>query len=261
MFDPAKFVVQKAKPLPVCLLLDVSGSMGGDKIQNLNNAVKDMLDTFRDTENSETEIHVAIITFGGELTLHQPLTSAGLVKWQNLSASGGTPLGEALKMAKAMIEDKNIVPSRAYRPAVILVSDGQPDPGSDWQNPLDGFIKDGRTAKCDRMAMAIGKDADESVLGKFIEGTKNPLFYAANAKQMREFFKLVAMSVTTRTQSKDPNVIPASIELKESGSGIKLSMSVTARSHSQNPNIIPASVESPQGASSTKPSDDEQGYW
>lgn len=205
-FDPAKYTAPTAKPLPVVLLLDVSGSMSGAKIQNLNGAVKDMLETFRGTESSETEIHVAIITFGAEVKLHQSLASVSASDWHDLSASGGTPLGTALKMAKAMMEDKGVVPSRAYRPTVVLVSDGQPT--DDWQQPLVDFIKDGRSSKCDRMAMAIGADADEGVLGKFIEGTNNRLFYAENAKQLREFFKFVTMSVTIRTQSKDKNVVP-----------------------------------------------------
>jgi len=206
MFDPKKFTVPTAKPLPVILLLDVSGSMSGAKIQNLNEAVRDMLATFQDTERGETEIHVAIITFGAEVRLHQALASASDISWHDLSASGGTPLGTALKMAKAMIEDKGVVPSRAYRPTVVLVSDGQPT--DNWEQPLSDFIRDGRSSKCDRMAMAIGADADESVLGKFIEGTKAPLFYAENAKQLRDFFKFVTMSVTIRTQSKDKNVVP-----------------------------------------------------
>ena len=204
-FDPTKFTAPTAKPLPVVLLLDVSGSMHGAKIQNLNEAVADMLETFRDNENGETEIHVAIITFGAEVRLHQPLASVCDITWHDMSASGGTPLGTALKMAKAMIEDKNVVPSRAYRPAVVLVSDGQPT--DSWEQPLDDFIKEGRSSKCDRMAMAIGA-ADESVLGKFIEGTKAPLFYAENAKQLRECFKFVTMSVAIRALAKDKNVVP-----------------------------------------------------
>ena len=205
-FDPSKFTAAKAKPLPVILLLDVSGSMGGEKIRNLNDAVRDMLEVFRDTENSETEIWVAIITFGDQVKLHQKLVSAGQIQWQDLSAGGSTPLGVALQMAKAMIEDKDIVPSRAHRPTIVLVSDGQPT--DDWENPLKGFISDGRSGKCDRMAMAIGAQADETVLGKFIEGTPNGLFYSENAKQMRDFFKFVTMSVTIRTKSQTPNVIP-----------------------------------------------------
>jgi uncharacterized protein YegL len=165
-----------------------------------------MLEVFRDTENSETEIWVAIITFGDQVKLHQKLVSAGQIQWQDLSAGGSTPLGVALQMAKAMIEDKDIVPSRAYRPTVVLISDGQPT--DDWENPLEGFISDGRSGKCDRMAMAIGAQADETVLGKFIEGMPNGLFYSENAKQMRDFFKFVTMSVTIRTKSQTPNVIP-----------------------------------------------------
>lgn len=213
-FDPAKFTAPTAKPLPVILILDDSGSMSGAKIQNLNAAVRDMLETFRDTATAETEIRVAIITFGAEVKLHQPLASAGEIAWHDLSASGGTPLGTALEMAKAMIEDKNVIPSRAYRPTVVLVSDGQPT--DDWEQPLADFIKDGRSSKCDRMAMAIGADADEGVLGKFIEGTKSRLFYAENAKQLRDFFKFVTMSVTIRTQSRDKNVVPepSAIEVK-----------------------------------------------
>ena len=38
MFDPKKFTTPAAKPLPVVLLLDVSSSMSGDKIDNLNKA-------------------------------------------------------------------------------------------------------------------------------------------------------------------------------------------------------------------------------
>lgn len=206
-FDPSKFTAPKAKPLPVILLLDVSGSMGErGKIHNLNDAVRDMLNTFSDTENSETEIHVAIITFGAQVKLHQPLTSASAIRWQDLSAAGLTPLGTALEMAKAMIEDKDVVPSRAYRPTVVLVSDGGPNDA--WEKPLNAFISDGRSAKCDRMAMAIGADADEAVLGKFIEGTPNRLFYAENAKQLKDFFDFVTMSVTIRTKSQTPNIVP-----------------------------------------------------
>lgn len=214
MFDPNKFTAPAAKPLPVVLLLDVSGSMHGSKIENLNEAVKDMLGTFCDTENNETEIHVAIITFGAEVKLHQALTSSSNIAWRDLSASGGTPLGTALKMAKAMIEDKSVVPSRAYRPTLVLVSDGRPT--DDWKQPLEDFTKDGRSSKCDRMAMAIGADADREVLGKFVEGTKNPLFSAKNAKELCDFFKFVTMSVTIRTGLEDKNVVPepSAIEVK-----------------------------------------------
>jgi len=107
-----------------------------------------------------------------------------------------------------MIEDKDVVPSqRIYRPVVVLVSDGAPNNG--WERPLNEFISNGRSAKCDRIAMAIGADADEAVLGKFFEGTEHPLLYAENAKQLKEAFKYVTMSVTMRAKSQTQNVAPA----------------------------------------------------
>ena len=56
--------------------------------------------------------------------------------------------------------------------------------------------------------MAIGADADEAVLGKFFEGTTHPLLYAENAKQLRDCFKYITMSVTIRTKSQTPNNVP-----------------------------------------------------
>ncbi|MEY0596517.1 VWA domain-containing protein [Providencia alcalifaciens] len=225
MFDPKKFTTPTAKPLPVVLLLDVSSSMSGDKIENLNKAVEDMLDTFAQEEKMETEILVSVITFGNQVELQVPYTKASQVQWQGLQANGMTPMGTALKMAKAMIEDKETTPSRAYRPTVVLVSDGQPN--DSWERPLEDFISEGRSSKCDRMAMAIGRDADETVLKRFIEGTPHDLFYAENAGQLHEFFQRVTMSVTMRTQSKNPNVVPASIELDERAkSNIAASVSI-----------------------------------
>lgn len=248
MFDPTKFVAPTAKPLPVILLLDVSGSMNGAKIQNLNEAVRDMVDTFRDAEKGETEIHVAMITFGAEVRLHQPLTSATNITWRDLNASGMTPLGTALKMAKAMIEDKDVIPSRAYRPTVVLVSDGQPN--DSWEQPLEDFIKGGRSSKCDRMALAIGADADERVLGKFIQGTSNPLFYAENAKQLRDFFKFVTMSVTMRSQSRDKNAVP-----NPNAIGIKPATINAKGNKGEKP------FQSKQSGGSTSGEESDEGYW
>ena len=56
--------------------------------------------------------------------------------------------------------------------------------------------------------MAIGADADEKVLGKFFEGTTHSLLYAENAKQLRDCFKYITMSVTIRTNSQTPNIVP-----------------------------------------------------
>ena len=164
-----------------------------------------------DEEKMEVEILISIITFRSNINVHLPATSASHVKWKDLTAYGETKMGGALKKAKEMIEDKEITPSRSYRPTIVLVSDGRP--GDVWEEPLNDLAKIGRSQKCDRMAMAIGQDADEDVLKRFIDGTEHELFYANNAKELHEFFRYVTMSVTTRTRSQNPNQIPSANDI------------------------------------------------
>ena len=92
MFDPSKFTVQKAKPLPIMLMLDVSGSMSGVKIETLNEAVRTMIETFADEEKMETEILVSIVTFGEEVKRLFPFTPASQIHFSDLQARGGTIL-------------------------------------------------------------------------------------------------------------------------------------------------------------------------
>ena len=212
-FNPANFTVAKAKPLPVVLLLDVSSSMGGESIKKLNIAVKEMISDFASAEKNEVEILVSIITFGAKVLLHTPYTSAKDIDWKDLTVSGSTPMGTAFSMVKAMIEDKETTPSRAYRPTIVLVSDGEPT--DSWQQPLRALVNDGRSNKCDRMAMAIGGAASNTVLNEFISGTENKVFTAQDASQIQEFFKFVTMSVTTRTNSQNANVVPKPEEIEQ----------------------------------------------
>lgn len=203
-FNPADFVVEEPKSIPVVLLLDTSCSMGGDNIDTLNKAVSLMIHSFKQAETMETFIKLSIITFGSEngVDLHTELTEVSNISFNPLSVCGATPMGTAFKMAKAMIDDKNIFKGRDYRPTIILVSDGEPT--DDWRGPLNDFVSTGRSSKCDRMAVSIGGEGREP-LDKFIEGCENPLFYAEDASKLVNEFRKITMSVTMRTKSVNKN--------------------------------------------------------
>jgi uncharacterized protein YegL len=242
LFDPSKFTTSKAKPLPVILLLDVSASMsevvsgsfqrtgktvfqdgknwevvegGTTRIQLLNEAVHKMLVTLAKEESMGTEFLVSIITFGDQAQLQLPPTAARNVTWTDLTTNGETPLGAAVAVAKQLIEDKEKTPSRAWRPTVILVSDGKPT--DSWESALADFVTVGRSSKCDRMAMAIGGEADADMLSRFIAGTGHELFQAEQAENIQEFFKRVTMSVVSRTLSQTPNVVPNDSDIRLDG--------------------------------------------
>lgn len=247
MFDASKFTALKAKPLPVFLLLDVSGSMneivdsenvrrtgrsiendgqtwelvegGTSKIEILNDAVRRMVGSFAAQERMETEFLVSIITFGDRVVQHLPPSSASTVNWTHMDADGCTVMGAAFSLAKRLIEDKDVIPSRAYRPTVVLVSDGQPT--DDWESPLEALITNGRSSKCFFMAMGVGDNPGANVLERFISQTPvlaevngksvyNTVYQATEAEKIHEFFHKVTMSVTTRCKSQNPNAVPTS---------------------------------------------------
>lgn len=203
-----EFTVQAARPLPVILLADVSGSMGVEgKIQALNLAMRDMITAFQDESDLRAEIHSAVVTFGGNAQIHLPLTPARNISWNDLEANGGTPLGAALDLALELVEDRNAIPGRAYRPTIVLVSDGQPT--DTWEDSLTALLKSERGSKAFRIALAIGSDANKEVLNRFLANPESRVFQAEDARQIRDFFHLVTMSVTARSRSSNPNDIPA----------------------------------------------------
>ena len=209
-----EFIYQNARTLPVVLLLDTSGSMyENGKIATMNSAVNEMIEGFKSLDSTNAQISVSIITFGGVAQKFQDLKPANEVEAINMTANGNTPLGSALNIAKSMIEDKEVITSRAYRPVVVLVSDGMPN--DNWEQPLEQFKSDGRTSKCYRMAMGIGVSegsAEYQMLQKFIDKEER-VFCASDARGIEKFFKYVTMSVATRTKSQNPNIIakPADI--------------------------------------------------
>src|SRR5690606_28035911 len=117
MSELRKFQVQAARPLPVIVLADTSGSMSVDgKIEALNKGLRDMIATFASESRLRAEIQVSVVTFGGnQAQVSLPLTPAHQIQsFNKLEADGPTPLGSALTLANQMIESKEKIPSRAY---------------------------------------------------------------------------------------------------------------------------------------------------
>ena len=200
-----EFTVASARPLPVILMADLSGSMTADgKIAALNSAVAEMQAAFAEEDDAQAEIHMAVVTFGGAADLYLPLTPASQVQWTPMQAGGMTPMGAALDIVTDLIEDREQVPSRAYRPTVVLVSDGLPN--DEWKGPLKRFHQSDRAAKAQRFALGIGADADLDMLRTFLDDPGGRVFEAHEAREVRKFFRWVTMSVTARSRSGQPNL-------------------------------------------------------
>ena len=198
------FTASTARPLPVLVLADTSGSMSVDgKIDALNTALSDMVDAFSEEDDSRAQIHVGVITFGGAAAVHLPLAPAAKAALQPLPANGMTPMGAAFDIVRQIVEDKDQISSRAYTPAIVLVSDGQPN--DDWEPALGRLLGSERAKKAQRFALGIGEDADADVLRRFLDDPEGKVYAANDARQIKSFFRWVTMSVTTRSRSASPN--------------------------------------------------------
>lgn len=204
------FVTQKPRPLPVIVVVDRSGSMGADgKIDALNIALKNFIASLQGESNSKAEIQMALFSFGSDsATCDISLTPISkITDVPKYEALGRTPMGHAFLLIKEMIEDKSVIPSRAYKPTVVLLTDGIPT--DDYKSVMDYLINEGRSSKAFRMAMAIGEDADHDMLNEFVSDSEY-LVSGDKARDIVKFFRYVTMSVTSRTKSQSPDnpVVP-----------------------------------------------------
>ncbi len=197
------FKRQSPRILPVIIAVDTSGSMSVDgKIEALNLALNNFLNSIKGEGNSHIEIDVAIYTFGREVTCNVELQKVESIEPQHYEARGKTPLGLTLKIIKQLIEDKEKIPSRSYRPTVVIISDGMPT--DDFTQALNDFKNEGRSSKSFRIAMAIGDDANKEILGAFVSDPSY-LVEGESAGDIHNFFQFVTMSVTQRTRSQNPD--------------------------------------------------------
>lgn len=197
LFELKNYKTKEKKILPVLLLLDVSESMRGEKIQALNTSVQEMMKTFAQTSPEDVDIQVGIITFSSTAKLYQSFSSSQSTQpWVDLKASGNTALGMALTLGYSLLEDPTVLPKKIYRPAVVLVSDGQPN--DDWEAPLQQFVTQGRSGKCQRFAIGIGSDVNLSMLEK-LTGSPQLVYQAKDGVALKSYFQLVTQTVSQRS--------------------------------------------------------------
>lgn len=215
----ANYMRREARSLPVFLLVDTSGSMRGEKIETVNVALKEMLNSFRKIEDAKGVIELCIITFSGEKAeIVKPLSRLNDADYYEFTADGATPMGKAFARVAELIEDYNIVSRRAYTPTIVLISDGNPtdfsgynsnmtiEEISKWEE-LKQLHQLERCVKATKLAMGIGSDVDMRILKAFINNNSIPVIKAQDNTTISKFFKWVTMSISVRSVSVNPNIV------------------------------------------------------
>lgn len=203
-FEHTEFASNPEPRCPCVLLLDVSGSMNGRPLDELNAG----LTTFRDELSTDAlamkRVEVGIITFG-PVKVEAPFTSASTFYPPTLQAQGDTPMGAAITQAFNMVEDrKRDYRSNGisyYRPWVFLITDGAPT--DSWQAAA-AAVREGESSK--KFALfAIGvQGANMDILRQI--SVREPL--SLDGLKFRELFSWLSSSLRSVSRSTPGTDVP-----------------------------------------------------
>lgn len=182
--------------LPVYFLLDTSGSMVGEPIQALNNALSGMVNTLRMDAQALDSLWLSIITFDRDVKEIVPLTE--LVSFQlpeiNCPPSGPTHTGKALEVLyKTVIKDIRKGSSEQkgdWRPLLFLFTDGKP---SDLQLYREMIPK----IKYVNFGVIVGCAAGHLASDTFLKELTDTVVHleSADSSTLKTFFKWVSDTI------------------------------------------------------------------
>lgn len=208
-----------------CLVLDRSGSMSGDPIQELNNGLNSFYNDIGETEKLANGLEVAIIAFDSDVdVIQQPSLIKGF-SIPSLKASGATALNEAMYKAIQLVAERKDYykqSNQSYkRPWIVLITDGAPTDGD-----VDGLAQQIHTDTRNKkyMFLPIGVNgADMEVLSQIAgqvnkgdQWTKVDPIPMSSAK-FSEFFKWLSDSMNIITASSEG----AQVNLPSTGGWMK----------------------------------------
>ncbi|MFD5507705.1 tellurium resistance protein [Streptomyces sp. NPDC059761] len=172
------------RPVHFIWLLDCSYSMQGEKIGQLNYAIREAVPEMRSVaqDNPAAQLLLRTMTFSTTARWHhQDPVPVENFTWQDVQVDGMTNLGEALHMVAREL-DTPPMPQRALKPVLALVSDGVPT--DDWKAGLRAVDATPWGRKAVRVAIAIGTDADRTVLQEFLGNPELQPLDANSPKQL-----------------------------------------------------------------------------
>lgn len=193
------------RPLQFIWLVDCSGSMLGKKIESLNFAIREcikpMQDVAKDNPNAQVLVRALKFSNGAQWHISQS-TDIENFRWSDMNAEkyAGTDMGQALSEVARALDMKNM-PERGLPPVLVLLSDGQPT--DDFNVGLKALMDQPWGKKAVRIAVAIGDDADDEVLRKFVGNPEVPVLTAKNPADLAKKIKW-ASTVTLKSASNPP---------------------------------------------------------
>ena len=191
------------KELHIFYLLDVSGSMQGTAIAQLNQGIRSTMDALRQKLGDSTDSHlsISIMRFSTEAAWitgtpesHFSEYIEDFVDIPDLEAGGMTYLGRALRLLESGLSRNSMLysPTGNRRPIIIIMTDGLPN--DDWQSAMKSIQKNRWFQQSTKIGIALGDQADENMLAELV-GSREGVMRVTDISLFAQM--LVNVSVTS----------------------------------------------------------------
>ena len=201
-FDDRPAGESRRRKMNLFYLVDISGSMCGDKIESVNQvmpeAIKIVSEISADNKDN-AEIAVSALFFSnGTKWMYPEAIDSEDFKWIDQKAWGGTDLGEAcIELEKALHREgpkAQLKSTSGHKnPAIILLSDGEPT--DNYELGLEQLKKNNWFKSASKVSFGIGKDYNLDNLVKFT-GSKELVIEVVDVESLKGMIKMVSAIVS-----------------------------------------------------------------
>lgn len=204
MLAGLKDLVDNPTPrVPVVLCLDVSGSMSGVPIRELNAGVGQYLSEMQSDELTRYSVETALVTFSTGAECVADFEMADRIQAPELEANGITCMGEGVELSLNLLEQRKTAYKATgvdyYQPILVLMSDGAPNGDPRVLNKAAQRAQElCKQRRLTVVAVGIGPNADLEMMALF---TPKQRPVRLNELQFREFFAWLSQSVANVSAS------------------------------------------------------------
>jgi len=203
-FGTNDFALNPEPRCPCLLLLDVSGSMTGEPILELNAGLKEFRDELVADELASKRVEVACITFG-PVNIATEFETSAVFQPPWLRPMGDTPIGAAVTAGVELVRLRKEAYRKNgiafYRPWIFLLTDGEP---TDAWEAAAREVRQGEAAKAFAFFAVGVQGANMDVLRRI--AVRDPL--KLKGLQFRSLFRWLSNSMKSVSRSTPGDDVP-----------------------------------------------------
>lgn len=201
--------VRQAKaPAAVALVVDTSGSMGGDKIVNARAAARQFVERLSDGDI----VSIAAFADSAEERLPPTVLSAStrpavLAAIEGLQPTGGTNMFDGLRLGEGRAVT---APHTHAVRRVLLISDGQANVGPSSPDVLGALAQRGADRGVQVTSFGVGADYDERTLNALAVASSGRLYHIGESRQLASILeKEMGLLQATAAADAFVEIVPA----------------------------------------------------